>query len=174
MLGAILIDRIASALARRKGLAPPSTPPVEDPPASATNGARSVEQGSSAYVEMLVERGEYQRAAAAYLSLSSLPRRRVAVETTVALARALTAQRQPDVGLAVLRRAIGDHGTGPDFGPLAAAIGFTLLYGKDRPTAAYQYLMDALDASISPELEAQTRAALDEIARRQKLQIKRH
>jgi membrane associated rhomboid family serine protease len=106
-----------------------------------------------------------------YFALPPSERRHVPVEVISELAGGLVRDRQPDAALALYRAALLDHGNGPDRDLLLLGLGLTMLYGKGRPTAAYPYLLDALDADPSPEVERAARDALAEIERRQKLRV---
>jgi len=111
------------------------------------------------------------RAIRAYLALSTLDRQRVPVEVVAQLADWLASSGQPDAALALYRQAQDDHPRGPGLDRLFLGIGLVLLHGKGRPTAAYQYLLDALDASPSTQVAAAAREALASIDRMQKLRM---
>jgi membrane associated rhomboid family serine protease len=108
-----------------------------------------------------------------YLALSSFHRRRVPVAVVAHLADWLANAGQADAALALYRQAVDDNPRGPGLDRLFLGIGLVLLHGKGRPTAAFQYLLDALDASPSPEVAAEARAALAQIEKLQKLQLRR-
>jgi membrane associated rhomboid family serine protease len=168
---ALVFDRVVAWWCARRGCA-------EFNQAARQRGTSSPEAGAGGPeparlgaegVEARRER-DPEGAVARYLGLLPSERRQVPVETVAELADRLAPDR-PDAALALYRQALVDHPRGPGLDRIFLGIGLALLRGKRRPTAAYQYLMDALDAGPSPEVEAAAREALDEIARLQKLQI---
>jgi membrane associated rhomboid family serine protease len=104
-----------------------------------------------------------------YLSSPPARRRQVPVPVVHQLAVWLDQEGQPDAALALYSQALGDHPRGPDLDRIFLGIGLVLLHSKGRPTAAYQYLMDALEADPSPGVERAAREGLAQIERMQKL-----
>ena len=107
----------------------------------------------------------------AYLDLPAVERRQVPVETVAALGDWLAQAGQPDAALALYRQGLDDQPRSTKVDRLFLGIGLTLLRGKGRPTAAYQYLLDALDAATSGEIRTEAKVALREIEKLQKLQV---
>ena len=70
-----------------------------------------------------------------------------------------------EAALGLYRHALDHFPNAPDLDLVFLGIATVLLYGKGRPTAAYQYLMDALDADPSPAVRAEVGRALMEIQR---------
>ena len=74
------------------------------------------------------------------------------------------------------RRGLVDHPRDAATSRLMLGIGLTLLLFKDRPAAAYQYLLDVLDVlgdedgQAADEVRDAAKKGLAEIARRHKLQ----
>ncbi len=166
LASALVIDRVSSWWCARRGCAEFAKPaPARERPPTL---ARSL---GPAGVSEAVETGEPTEAISRYLGLLPSERRQVPFATVASLADGI-AEAHPDTALALYRQALVDHPRGPGLDRIFLGIGLTLLRGKGRPTAAYQYLMDALDAEPSPEVAAAARSALDEIARLQKLQIR--
>lgn len=125
--------------------------------------------------EAVVRHLEAARPAAAihaYLDLSPHERRQVPVETVAALGDWLARAGQPDAALALYRQGLDDHPRSARADRLFLGIGLTLLRGKGRPTAAYQYLLDALDAATSGEIRTEAKVALREIEKLQKLPVR--
>jgi hypothetical protein len=127
---------------------------------------------SSEMVVATVEQGRPLDAVQPYLGLLRSERARVPAEVVAALGDALAAAGQPDGALALYRQGISDHPRGPGLDRIFLGIGLTLLHGKGRPAAAYQYLLDALDADPSPEVAQAARAGLAEIEHLQKWQLR--
>ncbi len=122
-------------------------------------------------VELAFRSGRPATAVQRYLAVDATARRTVPVAVVAELAEWLVRDRQADAALALYRRALADHPHGPHRDRLLLGAGLALLHGKDHPTAAYPYLLDALDADPAPEVEATAREALREIERRLKLRI---
>ncbi len=76
--------------------------------------------------------------------------------------------------LGLYRQALQRYPSGPNLDVVFLGIATVLLYGKRRPTAAFQYLMDALEADPSPEVRAAVGRALRDIEEMQKMQLRRH
>ena len=107
-----------------------------------------------------------------FLALAPEQRRSVPVPAGIALAQWLAASDNPDAALAIYGRLREDHPRGPHLDLVLLGLGLTLLRHKGRPTAAYQFLLDTLDADPSPECAAAARAALEEINDLQKFQVR--
>lgn len=74
---------------------------------------------------------------------------------------------------AVYLRLLRDYPSGPAAAAAHVGIGTLQLNVFGEPTSAYQHFLDALDLDPSPEVEAQARAGLREIASLQKFRIGR-
>lgn len=166
LVAAFALDRIAAWWCARRGCA--EFRGRAGAPAGATPAAS---RSLAATVTDAERDGEPAEAIARYLGLLPSERRQVPLQVLASLADSVAVDR-PDTALALYRQALVDHPRGPGLDRIYLGIGLTLLRGKGRPTAAYQYLMDALEAGPSPEVEAAARSALDEIARLQKLQVR--
>jgi membrane associated rhomboid family serine protease len=124
---------------------------------------------SSERVQKLFQAGDQEEAVKGYFSLDRADRRAIPVTTALEMAEWLAAQQQGDAALAVYRQILDDHPRGQNLGRIFLGIGLVLLHLKQRPTAAYQYLLDALDADPHPAVAAQARDALRLIEQMQKL-----
>jgi membrane associated rhomboid family serine protease len=111
-------------------------------------------------------------AVALYTTLPAAGRRQIPVGVAVDLAEHLVLTGEPDGALGIYRHILQDHPRGPGLDRIFLGIGLVLLHGKGRPAAAYQYLMDALDADPAPGVEQSAREALEHIASLQKLQVR--
>lgn len=188
VLGALLLDRWSRFRGRRTAACCEPEEPEEVGPAETEAAPRPERRAPSLrhlpldapglptpVVELMLDIKAAQHADAIrrYLALSSFHRRRVPVVVVAHLAEWLANAGQIDAALALYRQAVDDNPRGPGLDRLFLGIGLLLLHGKGRPTAAFQYLLDALDASPSPEVAAEARAALQQIETLQKLQLRR-
>ena len=137
----------------------------DHPPPDAESTARA-EQAVAAF-----RGGDTIRALELFLRLRGKDRRLVPTETGVGIADWLAVNGQADAALAVYGRVLEDHPQDPIISEAYLGLALVLLHHKHRPTAAYQYLMDALEAKPSAEVEREARNALAEIDRMQKLSI---
>ena len=128
-------------------------------------------QGAEQVIRLL-DQARPAAAIHAYLALPALDRRGVPVEGVAGMGNWLASSGQPDAALALYRQGLDDNPRSPGLEHLFLGIGLTLLHGKGRATAAYQYLLDALDATTSPDVQARAREALRQIERLQKLQVR--
>lgn len=159
LAGAYLVDRISSKGGMRQAIN--------------FDGADGKQMGAEAHsVQRDLHQGLIGKAARGYLELPAGQRRSMPMGDVLELGQALAGQAQHDAALSVYRRALTDHPQGPGLDRVFLGIGSVLLYGKHRPTAAYQYLMDALDADPQPDVELSVRQALKTIAEMQKLQFR--
>ena len=131
------------------------------------------EQGTAETLVQAQIAGDASRAVRCYFTLPAGERQRAPVTVVADLADQLAAEGQADVALAIYQRALGDHPRGPRRDRLLLGAGLVLLRHKGRPTPAYQYLLDALDADPAPAVAAEARRALAEIAELQKLPFDR-
>lgn len=118
-----------------------------------------------------LQAGRLQEAAAAYAALPpNETRGALSPEDAVALARWLRERGQTDAALVVLRRTIRDVHDAPGLAEVYALAGLILLEDRRDPTAAYQYLLTALELDPDSRTAAEVRRAL---ARVEQMQPKR-
>jgi membrane associated rhomboid family serine protease len=135
-------------------------------------GAPKVTAISGQAVREALERGDYSEAASEYFALAPAATRRALSPTqAVSLALWLRNQEHADAALVVLRRAIRDSPSGPGLAEAHALAGYILLDDMGEVTAAYQYLLTALDLGPRPETAAEIRRELAAIEARQKRQV---
>jgi membrane associated rhomboid family serine protease len=131
----------------------------------------SVPTGADAVRAALAE-GRHAEAAKAYFALPpALARGALSADEAVALASWLRANGHADAALTLLRRVVRDVPQGRGLAEVYAAAGMTLLEDLREPTAAYQYLLSALDLGPRPETEAAVRRALQAIDTNQKRRV---
>jgi membrane associated rhomboid family serine protease len=120
-------------------------------------------------VRAALEAGEHAEAARRYFALpTAVTRGALSPSEAIELAVFLRGQNHAEAALAVLRRTIRDFSRGAELGEAHALAGEILLKDLGQPTAAYQYLLTALEIGASPETEAAVRQMLAEIDTRQK------
>jgi len=116
--------------------------------------------------------GRHAEAAHAYFALPpALARGALSADEAVELASWLRANGHADAALTLLRRVVRDVPQGKGLAEVYAAAGITLLEDLREPTAAYQYLLSALDLGPRPETEAAARQALKTIDTIQKRRV---
>jgi membrane associated rhomboid family serine protease len=114
--------------------------------------------------------GRYEEAAAAYFALPAASARgAVSPDEAVALAGWLRENGHADAALVLLRRVVRDTPRGPGLAEVYALAGFILLGDKHEATAAYQYLLTALELGPRPETQARIRRELATIESTQRL-----
>jgi hypothetical protein len=122
--------------------------------------------------------GRYAEAAEEYFALPPAAARGVLSPTeAVGLASWLRQRGHADAGLALLRRVTRDTPRGEGLAEVFALAGFILLEDMHQATAAYQYLLTALELHPRPETEAEIRRDLASIEALQRLhpgQLTRH
>ena len=91
----------------------------------------------------------------------------------VELASWLRQNGHSEAALTLLRRVVRDSPRGEGLAEVYAATGLLLLEDCSEPTAAYQYLLTALELGPRPETEARRRRALQEIDVLQKRRVGR-
>jgi membrane associated rhomboid family serine protease len=161
LLGAFLVNRWMDFRCRRSARACGEEPE----PRSGTPDSDGVVRA--------FEEGDLQEAARRYLTLPTGDRRRVPLPVVAALGDWLASGQQADAALALYGQALAARPREPGAARLALGIGLVLLYQKQRPTAAYQYLMDVLDADPEPVVEQRAREALAHIETLQKHKLNR-
>ncbi len=133
--------------------------------------ARSAPSGTQAVRDALAD-GRTGDAARAYFALSpSLAKGALSADEAVALAGWLRQARNPEAALTLLRRVVRDVPQGRGLAEVYAAAGLLLMQDLDEPTAAYQYLLTALEMQPRPETERTLRQALQEIDALQKRRV---
>ena len=126
-------------------------------------------------VHAALQRGDYEEAASEYLSLSPSAARGALSPTEAApLAQWLRKQDQPDAALTVLQRVIRSAPRGaPGRAEAYAQAGFILFDDRHDATAAFQYLVTALQQGVGPETAAEIRRRLAAIEALQGRQVGR-
>jgi hypothetical protein len=116
----------------------------------------------------------FDDAARGYFALSA-PEARGALgpDVAVPLASWLRAEGHADAALVLLRRVIRDVPRGAGLAEAYALAGMILLDDRREPTAAYQYLLAALDLGPRPETAAAVRSELAAIESVQKRRVGR-
>ena len=133
--------------------------------------APSAPTGADAVRAALGE-GRRADAANAYFALPpALARGALSADEAVELASWLRANGHADAALTLLRRVVRDVPQGRGLAEVYAAAGMTLLEDLHEPTAAYQYLLTALDLGPRPDTEAAVRRALQAIDTIQKRRV---
>lgn len=125
-------------------------------------------------IRQRIEDGAYAEAAPDYFRLSAARTARLLMpEDSIRFGHWLANHGHPDAALVVYQRHLRDYPLGPFGAEAHLGAGLVQLYARDQPTAAYQHLVAVFDADPHPETAAHARRALDEIASRQKLQLRR-
>jgi hypothetical protein len=121
--------------------------------------------------------GRLADASRAYFALPApLARGAVSAIEAVELASWLRQEGHPDAALVLLRRVVRDVPRGEGLAEACALAGMILLDDKREPTAAYQYLLTALEMGPAPETAAAVRrelAAIDSMQKRRVGQLRR-
>ncbi|MFH1130397.1 MAG: rhomboid family intramembrane serine protease [Pseudomonadota bacterium] len=162
LFAAFVLDRLASVQGRRRARTFSNVSPK----------VSRREKAGAQLVVSAVEAGDFATAVTTYLSLSGEDRKRVPVAVALELADRLAIGQQPDAALAIYRQIMADHPKGPSLDRTLLGIGLTLLHGKFRPAAAYQYLLDVLDVDPSPEIKEKARKGLAHIEHLQKMPVR--
>jgi len=118
--------------------------------------------------------GRYAEAARGYFALpASAARGAIAPEEAVELGRWLRGAGHSEAALALLRRVVRDSPRHPGLGEAYALAGAILFEDQREPTAAFQYLLTALELGVGPESEHEVRRLLAEIDALQKRRVGR-
>lgn len=126
----------------------------------------------SALREALEDR-RFTEAARIYFGLDPDDSRGVlAADESLALGDWLNRHGDPRAALVVYRRHLRDHPRDPTAAVAHLEAGLIQLETFGQAAAAYHHFLDALDLNPSPELAARVRAALDDVAARQKFQVR--
>jgi len=125
-------------------------------------------------VKTAIDAGRLEEAARLYFALPAEKTRGLLnPERAAVLGQWLREAGHPDAALVALRRALRDAPGGAGAAEAYALAGLILLEDRGEPTAAYQYLLTALEQGPRPELSAQVRRALCAIDALQKRQFGR-
>lgn len=137
-------------------------------------GAPKVMPSGAQSVRDALARGEYGEAASEYFALpAASARRAVSPDEAVTLASWLRQNGQADAALVLLRRVVRDAPRAPGLAEVYALAGFILLDDKREATAAYQYLLTALEMGPEPATAEEIRRELAAIEALQKMRVGR-
>jgi membrane associated rhomboid family serine protease len=163
-IGGFIAGGVAAWVLDRRSLAP-RLAGVEAPAAQ--------ESGAAAVRAALADE-RFEDAARGYIALTA-PEARGALgpDEAVSLASWLRAQGHSDGALVLLRRVIRDVPRGAGLAEAYALAGMILLHDRREPTAAFQYLLTALELGPRPETAAAVRSELAEIELVQKRRLGR-
>jgi len=163
-IGGFVVGGVLAWLLDRRGLA--SRPPDILAPEATPTGADAVRAA--------LAEGRFGEAARAYFALPAPSTRgALAPDEAVALASWLRAQGHSDPALALLRRVLRDVPRGDGLAEAYALAGTILLEDRREPTAAYQYLLTALEMGPRPETAAAVRHELAAVEAQQKRRVGR-
>lgn len=142
---------------------------VASPPAE----YRHMQQVSAGeVVGEMMEEGKFSEAAPAYFRLSTEQTRRLLTPGhSIELGDWLARNRHSEAALIVFQRHLRDYPLGPGAAIAHLGAGLVQLRGLDQPAAAYQHLVEVFDHDPNPETRRAARAALSEIASRQKFRV---
>jgi len=119
-------------------------------------------------------RGQYGEAASEYFALPAASARgAVSPDEAVTLGSWLRQNGHADAALVLLRRVARDTPRGKGLAEAYALAGFILLDDKREATAAYQYLLTALELGPRPDTAAEIRRELAAIEALQKMRVGR-
>jgi membrane associated rhomboid family serine protease len=160
-IGGFLAGGLVAWLMERRGaLAQPARFPTQ----SASSGAEAV--------RLSLANGRHAEAAQAYFALPPAEARGLlSADEAVSLAGWLRTRGHADAALTLLRRVVRDLPQGRGLAEVYAAAGIILLDDLREPTAAYQYLLTALELGPRAEVETAVRGALQRIETLQKRRV---
>jgi membrane associated rhomboid family serine protease len=134
---------------------------------------RPSESAAAAAVHDALANNRFEQGAELYFSLPAHETRRLLTpQESLAFAEWLRRAGHPHAALAVYRRHIRDYPRGPGLAEAHLGAGLVQLEDFGRPTPAYQHFLAALDSDPLPETVTRARAALQQIAARQKLALR--
>ncbi len=166
-IGGFIAGGLAAWVMDRRGLA--ERPADIESPREAPTGV--------AAVRAALADGRLDEAARAYFALPAPAARGVlSAGESVALATWLREQGHSDAALVLLRRVVRDVPQGEGLAEAHALAGMILLDDRHEPTAAYQYLLAALELGPRPETAAAVRrelAAIETLQKRRVGQLRR-
>ena len=123
-------------------------------------------------IRQAINGGRYADAAPHYFALSSARTARLLMpEDSIRFGGWLANHGHPDSALVVYQRHLRDFPLGPYAAEAHLGAGLVQLHARGQPTAAYQHLVEALDADPHPETERHARQAIADITARQKFQV---
>ena len=144
-IGGFVVGGLVAWAMDRRGTAAQPTPFA---------AVRSAPAGAEA-VRLALADGRHAEAVRAYFALpSALAKGALSADEAVELGSWLRTNGHPEAALTLLRRAVRDLPQGRGLAEVYAATGLLLLEDFREPTAAYQYLLTALDLGPRPETEA--------------------
>jgi membrane associated rhomboid family serine protease len=121
-------------------------------------------------VREALSRGNYDEAAADYFALpESMARGAMSPEEAVSLAGRLRQKGKSDAAMVMLDRVIRAAPRATGIGEAYALAGFILLDDRHDATAAYQYLVAALQSGVSPDTTAEISRSLATIENLQRI-----
>ena len=136
--------------------------------------APRVRPAGGASVREALARGQYGEAASEYFALpAATARGAVSPDEAVTLGSWLRKNGHADAALVLLRRVVRDTPRGKGLAEVYAEASFILLEDKREATAAYQYLLTALELGPKPETAAEIRRELAAIEGLQKRHVGR-
>jgi membrane associated rhomboid family serine protease len=160
-IGGFLAGGLVAWLMDRRGA---QAQPARFPAQSAASGADAV--------RLALANGRHAEAAQAYFALPpGETRGLLSADEAVSLAGWLRTRGHADAALTLLRRVVRDLPQGRGLAEVYAAAGIILLDDLREPTAAYQYLLTALELGPRSEVEATVRGALQRIETLQKRRV---
>jgi membrane associated rhomboid family serine protease len=125
-------------------------------------------------VRQALDGGRYGEAARGYFALPAASARgAITPEEALELGRWLRAAGRSDAALALLRRVVRDAPRQPGLGEVHALLGTMLLEDQGEATAAFQYLLTALELGLEPRTEHEVRRLLAKIEALQKRRVGR-
>jgi membrane associated rhomboid family serine protease len=162
-IGGFVAGGIVAWLMDRRGLA--AQPLAEAGPVPVSGGDA---------VRAALAEGRFEDAARDYFARPApLASGALSADEAVSLAAWLRRQGHSDAALVVLRRVVRDVTRGPGLAEAYALAGMILLDDRHEPTAAYQYLLTALETGPRPETAAAVRSELAAIEALQKRRVGR-
>lgn len=124
-------------------------------------------------IARLQNEGRHEDAAVAYFRVpADRSRRLMDPGHSIEMAGWLASHGHPEAALVVFQRHLRDFPLGPYAAEAHLGAGLVQLRALDQPTAAYQHLVEVLDADPTPEAAAAAREGLAAIAARQKFQVR--
>lgn len=165
-IGGFVVGGVAAWLMDQRSLA---ARPRRLEPLAAPEGAGAVRPA--------IAEGRFADAARTYFALpADAARGTLSPDEAVALASWLRAQGHSDAALVLLRRVVRDVARAPGLAEAYALAGVIMLDDRREPTAAYQYLLTALELDPRPETEGRVRrelAAIEELQKRRVGRLRR-
>jgi membrane associated rhomboid family serine protease len=166
-IGGFIVGGLVAWSMDRRGRA--ARPADIEPPDVRPTGADAV--------RLALADGRFADAARSWFALpASLARGALSADEAVGLASWLRQGGHSEAALQLLRRVVRDVPTGEGMAEVYALAGTILLNDRREPTAAYQYLLTALEMGPRPETAAAVRqklAAIESIQKRRVGQLRR-